>query len=43
IPDAVAINESLELAKKYGSSEEAVAFINGLLDRATAEFSGREQ
>lgn len=42
IPDAVAINESLELAKKYGSSEEAVAFINGVLDRAAAESSGRE-
>ena len=42
IPDAVAINESLELAKKYGSSEEAVAFINGVLDRAAAEYSGRE-
>lgn len=42
IPNAVAINESLELAKKYGSSEEAVAFINGILDRAAAEFSGRE-
>jgi N utilization substance protein B len=43
IPDAVAINESLELAKKYGSSEEAVAFINGVLDRAAAEFTGREK
>ncbi len=43
IPDAVAINESLELAKRYGSSEEAVAFINGVLDRAAAEFTGREK
>ncbi|NMD43190.1 MAG: transcription antitermination factor NusB [Firmicutes bacterium] len=39
IPDAVAINESLELAKKYGSSEDAVAFVNGLLDRVAAEES----
>lgn len=43
IPDAVAINESLELAKKYGSSDEAVAFINGVLDRAAAECAGREE
>ena len=39
IPDAVAISESLELAKKYGSSEDAVAFVNGLLDRVAAEES----
>ncbi len=39
IPDAVAINESLELAKKYGSSEDAVAFVNGLLDRVAAQES----
>ena len=39
IPDAVAINESLELAKKNGSSEDAVAFVNGLLDRVAAEES----
>ena len=42
IPVAVSINESLELAKRYGSSEEAVAFINGLLDRAAAELADRE-
>ncbi len=43
IPNAVAINESLELAKKYGSSEEAVAFINGVLDRAAAECTDHEK
>jgi transcription antitermination protein NusB len=32
IPAAVAINEALEIAKKY-SSLESVGFINGLLDR----------
>ncbi len=37
IPHAVSINEALELAKKYGSSGEAVGFINGILDRAVGE------
>ncbi|MFO7952375.1 MAG: transcription antitermination factor NusB [Bacillota bacterium] len=37
IPNAVAINEALELAKKYGSTAEAVGFINGVLDRAIGE------
>ncbi len=37
IPLAVSINEALELAKKYGSSEEGVAFINSVLDRASGE------
>ncbi|MEW6109245.1 MAG: transcription antitermination factor NusB [Nitrospirota bacterium] len=32
IPTAVTINEALEIAKKYSSSE-AAPFINGLLDR----------
>ena len=30
VPDSVAINEAVELAKKYGSSSEP-AFINGIL------------
>ena len=42
IPNAVAINEALELAKKYGSSTDAVSFINGVLDRAAGEALGRE-
>lgn len=41
IPNAVAINEALELAKKYGSSSEAVAFINGILDKIAGEALGR--
>ena len=32
IPPAVAIDEALEIAKKY-SSQESASFINGLLDR----------
>ncbi len=32
IPDAVAINEAVDLAKRFGS-EESGAFVNGLLDR----------
>ncbi|HPU00271.1 MAG: transcription antitermination factor NusB [Firmicutes bacterium] len=43
IPNAVAINESLELAKKYGSSEETAAFINGILDRVASECSSHEK
>lgn len=42
IPAAVAINEALELAKIYGCTEETVAFINGLLDRAALEH-GRDE
>jgi len=33
VPARVAINEAVELAKRYGS-EEAPAFVNGLLDSA---------
>ena len=33
VPARVAINEAIELAKRYGS-EEAPAFVNGLLDSA---------
>jgi N utilization substance protein B len=35
-PPVVAINEAIELAKKYGS-EESGRFVNGLLDRIRAE------
>lgn len=42
IPPAVSINEALELAKKYGSTAEAVGFINGVLDRAVGEIFERE-
>lgn len=42
IPHAVSINEALELAKRYGSSGEAVGFINGILDRSVGEALERE-
>ncbi len=42
IPHAVSINEALELAKKYGSSGEAVGFINSILDRVAGEALERE-
>lgn len=42
VPHAVSINEALELAKKYGSTGEAVGFINGILDRAVGEALKRE-
>ncbi|MFO8071665.1 MAG: transcription antitermination factor NusB [Polyangia bacterium] len=32
VPTRVAINEAVELAKRYGSSDSA-AFVNGILDR----------
>ncbi len=40
IPPAVTINEALEIAKKYSSSE-SVAFINGLLDKIARD-SGKK-
>ncbi len=40
IPAAVTINEALEIAKKYSSSE-AAPFINGLLDKIARD-SGKE-
>ncbi len=36
IPSAVTINEALEIAKKYSSSESA-PFLNGILDRLSKE------
>jgi N utilization substance protein B len=36
VPVKVAINEAIELAKKYGS-ESSGAFVNGLLDRIASE------
>lgn len=37
IPSAVTINEALEIAKKYSTSESA-AFINGILDKIAKEY-----
>jgi transcription antitermination protein NusB len=36
IPDAVSINEALEIAKKFSTSESA-SFINGILDRISKD------
>ncbi len=36
VPAKVAINEAIELAKKYGSSESP-AFINGILDQVSRQ------
>jgi N utilization substance protein B len=38
VPPVVAINEAIEIAKKYGS-EESGRFVNGILDRIRAEES----
>jgi N utilization substance protein B len=40
VPVSVAINEAVELAKRFGTSEGA-AFVNGLLDRAVSELEPR--
>lgn len=36
IPVRVAINEAVELAKRYGTAESA-AFVNGILDRVARD------
>jgi N utilization substance protein B len=40
VPTNVALNEAIELAKRFGTSEGA-AFVNGLLDRAATELQIR--
>jgi len=37
IPDAVSINEALEIAKRFSTAESA-AFINGILDKIAKDF-----
>jgi transcription antitermination protein NusB len=37
IPDAVSMNEALEIAKRFSTAESA-AFINGILDRISRDF-----
>jgi N utilization substance protein B len=39
VPVNVVLNEAVELAKRYGTTEGA-AFVNGLLDRAVGELRG---
>ena len=36
IPEGVAINEAVELAKQYGG-DESPAFVNGILGKISAE------
>jgi transcription antitermination factor NusB len=40
IPSNVTINEAVEVAKRYGT-DEAPAFINGILDRIKQEIDAR--
>lgn len=42
IPPNVTINEAIEIAKRYGS-EEAPAFINGILDRIKHEVNASQE
>lgn len=39
VPAKVALNEAIEIAKRYGSAESP-AFVNGILDRCLQEMSG---
>ena len=41
IPPKVTLNEAVEIAKRYGSTDSS-AFINGLLDRVASEVTGPE-
>ena len=41
VPPKVAINEAIEIAKRYGTSESA-AFVNGILDRCLDELGRRD-
>lgn len=41
IPDAVSINEALEIAKRFSTAESA-AFINGILDRISKDFKKKK-
>lgn len=37
IPDAVAINEAVDMAKKFGAEDESGSFINGILGKIARE------
>ena len=39
VPDSVAINEAIEVAKRFGA-DDAARFVNGVLDRAMKSFRG---
>ncbi len=38
IPDTVAINEAVEIAKKYGSDDSSYGFVNGVLGSFAGKF-----
>lgn len=40
VPPKVTVNEAIEIAKKYGSTEKSYGFINGVLDRIMRETVG---
>jgi transcription antitermination protein NusB len=40
VPPKVSLNEAVEIAKRYGSTDSS-AFINGILDRIASEAAGR--
>lgn len=40
VPPKVTLNEAVEIAKRYGSTDSS-AFINGILDRIASEVAGR--
>ena len=42
VPARAVLNEAIEIARKYGSSESA-AFVNGVLDRVVAELGRRDE
>lgn len=42
VPVKVAINEAVELAKRFGTSESP-AFVNGILDRVAQELDRRDE
>jgi len=43
IPDKVAVNEAVELAKKYGCNESSYGFVNGILSSLIKEKQENDQ
>ncbi|MCR5432292.1 MAG: transcription antitermination factor NusB [Lachnospiraceae bacterium] len=41
VPDKVAVNEAVELAKEYGCNESSYGFINGILSSLIKEKTGK--
>jgi N utilization substance protein B len=42
VPDRVVINEAVEIAKRYGTSD-ASAFLNGVLDKVAQQVATRNK